>query len=771
MNRRQKKKQQKQIAYQKQKPVKAAPIEKMPKASKPQPKAVKPQPTAVKPQPTAVKPQPQQQTTAKTKSTSVSASNKKNYNTISPWELVFFPLTILYMEMVLSFSTKGNFLSHYGIYIMLFSIGMGGIFLSISHVFSKQKHQKIVQGVLLGVLSAFYFFMYFLYCIFQVFYDFNTLTAGAKGAILDFGGDGFYLLFSFQGISHLILFFLPLGLWFFLEKKGKTAWKKNTFSWRRTGLAGGIIYILAFLLILGNKNDRGFLSSAYNYQTAVADFGLITGVGLDIKSAVFAKSEPVTFEIEAESDLVVGEEQKEEVPVLETQVSEDISEDLVDAETTEEPILQETNQFPMYFETEKNQMEFDWAALSQKGGGDFTALDQYVQSQEASCKNSMTGLFKGKNLIFLTAEAFSAEVIDENRTPTLYRMATKGIQFTDYYQPSSAGTTGGEYANLFGMLPGLGGKSIRETETHNNWITMASRLTEEGYYGKAYHNNSYTFYDRHKTHINLGYSDGYMGNGNGLESVLSPVWPQSDLEMLEGTFPTYVEKQPFNIYYMTVSGHSLYTYEKNAMARKNWDVVKDLPYSDPIKVYLGAQQELENAMAYLLETLEKEGIANDTVVVISTDHFPYGLDQDNEESKNLSELYGYPITNDWERDHNRLILWSGCLEEKEPIVVDTPTTSMDILPTLCNLFGVEFDSRLLPGRDVFSDRLPVAFTLGYAWKTELGTYMPGKGFQKKTEDTVIPEGYEKGIHNLVKNKIAYTKGVLQQDYFRHLFEN
>lgn len=56
----------------------------------------------------------------------------------------------------------------------------------------------------------------------------------------------------------------------------------------------------------------------------------------------------------------------------------------------------------------------------------------------------MTGIFAGKNLIFITAEAFTAEVIDEDLTPTLYRLATKGIQFTDYYQPAGAGTTGGE---------------------------------------------------------------------------------------------------------------------------------------------------------------------------------------------------------------------------------------------------------------------------------------------------------------------------------------
>ena len=136
----------------------------------------------------------------------------------------------------------------------------------------------------------------------------------------------------------------------------------------------------------------------------------------------------------------------------------------------------------------------------------------------------------------------------------------------------------------------------------------------------------------------------------------------------------------------------------------------------------------------------------------------------------LSELYGYNVENYIQRDHSRLILWSGCLEDQEPIVVDSPTSSLDVLPTLFNLFGVEFDSRLLPGRDVFSDAEALVFFSGYDWKTELGTYYASSGkFVPASEDTVIPEGYVAQIKSIVRNKINYCKGVLDTDYFRLLF--
>ena len=86
------------------------------------------------------------------------------------------------------------------------------------------------------------------------------------------------------------------------------------------------------------------------------------------------------------------------------------------------------------------------------------------------------------------------------------------------------------------------------------------------------------------------------------------------------------------------------------------------------------------------------------------------------------------------------------------------------------MFAVDFDSRLLPGRDVFSDAQPLVFTLGYDWKTEKGTYFAGRGkFIPAKEGQEVSEEYIENMKTIVKNKITYSKSVLQQDYFRHIF--
>ncbi|MBQ7800514.1 MAG: LTA synthase family protein, partial [Oscillospiraceae bacterium] len=607
----------------------------------------------------------------------------------------------------------------------------------LSTISKNRKTNTIIACILLGLGAVIYLIEYFIFRFFKVFYDINTVTGGAGDMMGGFLEETLRLIFSFDGIFKIILFAIPTVLVAVFSKRFVPANPSDKFRRITAAAALVVLYSLNLLLISCNSVYHSIYKTEYNFQSAVGNFGLFTGLRLDVQNFIFGDTN--SFETPEDND---------------DTSSQTTSSSITSSETEE-------------IDYGYNQLDLD---LSSGSTSKIKELNQYVSTLTASKKNEYTGLFKGKNLIMITAEAFTAEVIDPDLTPTLYRLATKGINFTDYYQPASAGTTGGEYQNIFGMMPTAGGMSFKNTADNLNYFTIGSQLDRLGYYGMAYHNNSHTYYSRNKTHINLGYSGGFMGYGNGMEQYVKKCWPQSDLEMIAGTLPTYIDKQPFNVYYMSVSGHSGYNRAGNAMTAKNWDTVKDLPYSDQIKGYLAANLELENALAHLVSELENKVIANDTVICIGTDHFPYGLDQGGTlgNMPYLSELYGYNVTNYFERDHSRLILWSGCLEDKEPIVVDSPTFSLDILPTLSNLFGTEFDSRLMPGRDVLSDAEAIVFNMNYNWKTDLGTYVGGN-FIAADENVEIPDGYVNRIKTIVRNKIRYCSGALDSDYFAEHF--
>ena len=673
----------------------------------------------------------------------------KILETVGLWAL---PLGPLYLECVFSALTASSLPSAPAI---AFSLVAGGLAAFIRAFISSPRARRIASAAFLVIFGAAFAAEYFIWHAFGVFYDLKTSFGGLADMAGSFAGETAALVLSPAGIAAILVFMLPalISIFRYTGEAGHP-WETRGASdvWR---IAAGHALALALIAMSGSWASY---TDSYSFQTAVPNFGLITGARLDIAdilvpheagfSAVQAEPEPAP---EPEPELEPAEEEPAEPEVPLSAGGYELGLPVV--------------------------LDIDFEALAESApSGSLAETDRYVASLTPSTTNEMTGRFEGYNLILISAEAFTAEAIREDTTPTLWRMATRGIQFTDYYQFDTAGTTGGECSNIFGVLATEGGSSVKMTSDNNNWLTMGNLLNRQGYEGWAFHNNTYTYYGRDQTHVNLGYSNGYMGYGNGMEEWVEWVWPESDLQMVQGTYENLygmhgAEGDPFNVYYMSVSGHSNYDPGENRMASKYTELVDDLEYSSRVKGYLAANIELDRAMEWLIGQLEADGIAERTVIAISADHYPYGLDSGGGYGSGsyLAELYGYPVENIFQHDHNRLIIWSTSLENEEPIVVDSPASSIDLLPTLANLFACEWDSRLLPGRDVFSDAPALVFDLSYDWKTDLGTYYAGAGRFEPVEGAEIPEGYVEQTSQAVRDKIYYCREVLRDDYWGHVF--
>ncbi len=714
---------------------------------------------------------------------------------------VFLSLSCFYTEIVFKLSVETLHTGSSFVFLALFSLCAGLVVSGVISLLPK-KAVQILTPCCLGFLSLIFIVEFLVYRQFKVAYDLNTILNAATDALGGFGADIRRLIFCFDGISHITLFLLPFILWFVLREKITGQLPKKSIRPRHTGqsvyfflahLSGGAAcYGAALFLILCCGLHKDIYTNQYNFESAVMQFGLGEGLCLDIRNLVSAKTFAHAFEsTEVESVQDAGNTPSKDIPVKGREKNVSGGKIIVQAKEAasaqEEAVLrEEVSQSAKTAQEDETVMpvaygqsvsSVDFTALA-AAGGNCADIDAYVSTLTPSSQNAYTGAFAGKNLILICAEAFSGSLIDPELTPTLYRLSTKGINFNDYYQQSIAGTTGGEYQLLFGLIPTSGGSSIKEITQNGTHTNMGALLNDKGYFGMTFHNSTYTYYDRHETHTKLGYSGGYMGVGNGLEDLISPKWPASDLELMQETLPMYMDKQPFNVYYMTVSGHSVYDFGNNAMSRENKDAVdawcekNNLSYTEPVRAYIAANLELEKAVDYLVETLEEKGIANDTVICIVPDHFPYGLDSDASlgNMPYLSELYGYPVNTYEERDRSRAIIWCGALEDDEPIIVDTPASSVDILPTLCNLFGVEWDSRLYVGRDVLSDALPLVFFGNYDWKTDLGHYNSTKNiFTPTDENADISEDYVKQISSIVRNRMTFSKSVLSHDYYTHVY--
>ena len=404
-------------------------------------------------------------------------------------------------------------------------------------------------------------------------------------------------------------------------------------------------------------------------------------------------------------------------------------------------------------------------------------LADYIEGSTPTSTNEYTGIFEGYNLIYLTAEGFCPYAVREDLTPTLYRLTHSGFVFENYYVPLwQTSTSDGEYINCTGLIPD-GQFSMRKSGANNMAYTLPKFFAEEGVYSYAYHNNSLSYYDRYVTHFNLGYDFkacklGELSEeewGGQIFPMENPEqWPASDLEMMQGTVSEYVNNERFHVYYMTVSGHMNYNFKGNAMSAKNRDAVAELEMSENGKAYIACNIELDKALEYLLEQLEEAGQLEKTVICLSADHYPYAMT-----TAEYEELVGASVSEGMDLYRNNLILWNAGMEE-EPVYVTKACGSMDVVPTLLNLFGFEYDSRMYAGRDIFSDEEGLVIFNDRSFVTDSVIY------NRKTKETIwlqddegndtIPEeekdAYFDGIKQEVKERYQFSAYILQENYYQ-----
>ncbi|MCR3955054.1 MAG: sulfatase-like hydrolase/transferase [Gudongella sp.] len=566
------------------------------------------------------------------------------------------------------------------------------------------------------------------YCIFRTFYI--VYSAGNAGDAMEFAGIAISTIRD--NLAQFLTMFIPFAAFIILSSLGAPRFSSTPWEKAVVALMGFVFHILGLYLV--KKGDRS-VNSAYNLyynihqpEFSVENMGVMTYMRLDLKRQLFGWSP---------KHLPYEEDIKRYEKASGNDRASEINQELC------------------------NMLPLDFMKLAENEADEkVKQLHRYFSIIRPSKKNDYTGLFKDHNLILITAESFSHMAIRGDVTPTLYRMVHEGFNFKSFYTPIwGVSTTDGEYVATAGLLPKPGDWSYPRSKDNYMPFAMGNQLRKRGYLTKAYHNHSYDYYERHLTHQNMGYE--YKGLGNGLD--VGNTWPESDLEMMEKTIPEYIDHEKFHAYYMSVSGHMIYRFDKNSMAEKNRQLVKQLPYSDSVKAYLAGQIELDRALEYLLKRLEDEGIAEKTLIAISSDHYPYGLTLEEQE-----ELKGGKIERNFELYRNAFILYSRGMD---PMTIDTPTCSLDILPTLSNLMGLEFDSRLMMGRDAFSDKPPLVTFSNRSFITDrgrfnsiTGDFIPFGDFMDAGDKE--KESYIKSVSELIDARFLYSSWMLESDYYR-----
>lgn len=644
---------------------------------------------------------------------------KKQFNVI-----FYLSFLIIYLEILTKiFVTK----SFSGILLtLLFSIPIILISYLITNIF-KKKGNVVLTYIISVVFVIYYCFQFFFHRLFSNIFSFNTL--GLASNALDFTNIIFDVVI--KNIWVVILYLLPIILLIIFQKRinfERASLKKILICF----IATILIWIISLLCLNINKNDT---YSAYNLyyninseSKTVETFGLFTYTRLDVKRVLFGFEEKLTMNEEPNIPNIPEEEEPEEA-------------------------------VPTY-----NEIEIDFNTLiANETNSTIKSMLEYFKNSDATNKNEYTGMFEGKNLIFILAEGFNMIAVDPELTPTLYKLSHEGFVFNNFYSPVFLSTTGGEFQATTGLIPTQSILSDWKKSEPTISYALGNAFSNLGYTANGYHNWTYTYYSRQKTMKTLGFTS-YMGCGNGMEDLINCSWLPSDVDMINQTLPLYQDNTPFVTYYVTVSGHAPYAYNStgNSIALKNIQYVKDLPYSNNVKAYLATQIELDRALEALIDGLEEQGILEDTVIALVGDHYPYTLTIDE-----VNELSDYERDEIVEVNRSNFILWNS---EIETVEVDKVGSQIDVLPTLLNLFGVEYDSRLIVGKDILSDAPGLAIFSNRSWVSDYGTYKNGKFTLKEGATLENTTEYVTSMNNLVSNRFTLSANIIKYNMYEYLLK-
>ncbi len=229
---------------------------------------------------------------------------------------------------------------------------------------------------------------------------------------------------------------------------------------------------------------------------------------------------------------------------------------------------------------------------------------------------------------------------------------------------------------------------------------------------------------------------------------------------MEHATSLFTQDEPFMAWITTVSAHAPYDHD-SVLGEKYYSLFDDTDYSPELKRYLSKLKVTDDSLGVLISELEKKGVLDDTVIVMFGDHYPYSLSDEN-----IEKMVSYDLTEFYERERVPFLIYNNKLSPK---TFQENTFYMNILPTLLNLFDIEYDPRLYLGEDLFSDDFSgrVVFADG-SWQDDVARY---NAIDSKIEyfgDKTYTEEEIRKINTEIYQKKEMSKLAIVNNYFDYL---
>lgn len=402
---------------------------------------------------------------------------------------------------------------------------------------------------------------------------------------------------------------------------------------------------------------------------------------------------------------------------------------------------------------------------------DLIFLEEEYNKEETKETNKYTGKYKDNNLIIVQLEGIDNWLITEEDTPTLYKMMNNSINFTNHYSYYNGGgsTFNSEFAVNTGFITPLSYTQNAYTFNKNTFpYSLAHLFKNEGYTVNAFHMNTSEYYSRGANYKNWGY-DNYYGLVD-LGTYKDDSYVLDRELILNETFKEKMfENEKFVNYIITYTNHMPFTTEKgncrkllklDYLSENNLEELpKDYVYPEMTEESCARRQakETDYMMELLLNELTERNLLDKTTIIVFTDHYLYTL-------SDQTILDKYKETDNNLINHTPFFIWHNNKDKK---TIKEVTSQLNVLPTVLNLYGIDYNSNYYIGTDALDNNYHGSvFFSDYSWY-DGSIYVDGGIIIKGKEiDSLLLEDKNYYINYLIKKNDL----TLKYNYFKQIKE-
>lgn len=376
---------------------------------------------------------------------------------------------------------------------------------------------------------------------------------------------------------------------------------------------------------------------------------------------------------------------------------------------------------------------------------------QYVQYiDDGHVDGNPNALLYEDNLIVILLESTDMFAIDPIYTPTLWKLwnGYHSATFKNFYARNR--TNNSEGITLLGSMPkdsALKDAFINGYEFQYSLPNLFKQSGSKNVVTNYIHQNYSTFYDRSITH---------KTDGIGFDNMITLEKYTGDQEFKWGDwmfdkdyFEGFVDEllptdTRFLTFFSTMSTHGGWTtkrtyfekyyeiYDQHVEEYKTWFnesgfVFPEIEYDyNLLRNFKVGTMDLDATISMILEQLKVRGLEKNTSILMFTDHNTYindlafrmrGIDKSDFSNVNVN--------------HIPAILYSPKLYDENGIEINSFCNTYDLLPTLCDLYGMPSNNNLFLGYSVFSEEIENSF-----FASHLGGMFTDKIYSQNITDVV-----------------------------------